>query len=78
MGGDRVEAGHRVRRLGRVGQEPAFELGIDPGACDDAGADMRADPCFDILDDLVERGRIDISLLGQDGFERAHPQLHLG
>ena len=30
------------------------------------------------LDDEVERGRIDIALLGQDGFERAHAQLHLG
>ncbi len=26
----------------------------------------------------VERGRIDVALLGQDGLQRAHAQLHLG
>src|ERR1700754_53991 len=39
---------------------------------------MRADPRFIGFDDGVERGRIDIALLGENGFERAHAQLHLG
>src|SRR4029078_851369 len=29
------------------------------------------------LDDGVERGRVDIALLGQHGFQRAHPKLRL-
>jgi hypothetical protein len=39
-----------------------------------ARATSRA-PFFVALDDQVERGGIDIALLGEDGFERAHPQL---
>ena len=39
---------------------------------------MRADLGLAGLDDPVERRRIDIALFGQDRFERAHPQLHVG
>ena len=39
---------------------------------------MRADFGFIKLDDAIERGAFDISLLDQYRFERAHPQLHLG
>ena len=39
---------------------------------------MRADFSFIKLDDAIERGGFDISLLDQYRFERAHPQLHLG
>ena len=76
MLGDRLTA-EPIDRLGRVFQQPSLELGVGPGAGDDAGADMRADLGLEGLDDLVERGRIDIALFGQDGFERAHPQLHV-
>ena len=65
-------------RLGGVGEQRALELGIDPGLGDDAGADVRADLGLVGLDDEVERGRIDVALLGQDGLQRAHPQLRLG
>src|SRR4030095_14344643 len=33
---------------------------------------------FISVDDGMERGRFDISLVDQYRFERAHPQLHLG
>ena len=39
---------------------------------------MRPDLRLAGLDNPVEHGRIDIALFGQDRFERAHPQLHVG
>ena len=78
VAGYRVQISQRIGRLGRVGQEPALEFGIDPGAGDDPGAVMRPDPGFERLDDLVQCRRIDIALFGQDGLERPHPHLHLG
>ena len=39
---------------------------------------MRADFSFIKLDDTIECGGFDISLVDQYRFERAHPQLHLG
>src|SRR6185437_3710547 len=37
---------------------------------------MRPDLGLIRLDDAVERGRVDITLFGQNRFERAHPELH--
>ena len=51
---------------------------IAPRLGDHLRADMRADFGFIKLDDAIERGGFDISLLDQNRFERAHPQLHLG
>ena len=51
---------------------------IGPGLGDRHGAVVRPDPGLVGLDNGVERLRIDIALLGQDGLERAHPQLRLG
>ena len=51
---------------------------IGPGAGHHAGAVARADLGLVGLDQKVERGGIDIALLGQDGFERAHAQFGLG
>ena len=42
------------------------------------GAVVRADPGLIGLDDGVERRGIDVALLGQHGFQRAHAQLRLG
>ena len=39
---------------------------------------MRADLGLVGLDDEIERLGIDVALLGQDGFQRPHPKLHLG
>jgi hypothetical protein len=39
---------------------------------------MRADFSFIKLDDAIERGGFDISLVDQYRFEHPHPQLHLG
>jgi len=61
-----------------VVEQPLLELGIGPGAGNDAGANMRPDPGLGGLDDLIQRGRSDIALLGQDRLQRAHPQLHVG
>ena len=52
-------------RIGRIG----------PGLGDDAGAVARADLGLVGLDQGVDRRRIDIAFLDQDGFERPHPQL---
>ncbi len=62
--------------LARVVEQLAAEIGIDPGLGDGAGAAMRADLVLIGLDNGVERGRIDIAFFDQDGFQRAHPQLH--
>ena len=51
---------------------------IDPGLGDRLGAVVRADPGLVGLDDGVERLRIDVALLGQDGFEGADAKLGLG
>ena len=59
-------------------EQRALESRIGPGLGDRAGAVVRADPGLVGLDDAIERGRIDIALLGQDRFQRPHPQLHLG
>ena len=45
---------------------------------DDPRAVVRADLGLVGLDDGVERGRVDVALLGQNRFERAHAQLGLG
>src|SRR3979411_2930164 len=64
-------------RGGSVLQQTALEVGIGPGLGDDARAVVRADLGLIGLDDEVERLGVDVTLLGQDGLERPHPQLHL-
>ena len=54
-----------------------LKLGIGPGLGDDDRAVARADLGLVGLDDGVERGRIDVALLGQHGFQRAHAKLRL-
>ncbi len=66
----------RGKGLGRVGEKLAAEIRIDPGPGDGPRAAMRADLVLIGLDNGVERGRIDIAFLDQDGFQRAHAQLH--
>src|ERR1051325_1170518 len=75
---DRADMAQGVGRLARVFEEALLEFGIDPGARDDAGAIMRPDLRLASLDDGVERGGIDIALLGQDRLERPHPKLQIG
>jgi hypothetical protein len=74
---DATHDAERADRRGRVLEQRFLEGGIDPGACYDLGAIVRADAGLVSLDDGVERGRIDIAFFGQDGLERAHPQLCL-
>ena len=65
-------------RLGGVGEQRLPVFGIGPGLGHRLGAVVRADAGLVGLDDGVERLRIDIALLGQDGFQRPHAQLRLG
>ena len=67
----------RDRRRGIIEQR-LLEGGIGPGLGDDAGAVVRADLGLVGLDDAVDGRGVDIALLGQDRFQRPHPQLHLG
>jgi hypothetical protein len=55
-----------------------FSTAIGPGLGNDAGAVVRPDLGLEGLDHHVERGRIDVALLGQHGFQRPQAQLHLG
>ena len=48
-------------RLGRVGQQRGFELGIDPGLGDDAGTDVGAGLGLVVFDDEVEDRGINAS-----------------
>ena len=75
---DAAGEAERADRLRRILEQRALERRIGPGPGDDAGAVARPDPGLVGLDDHVERGRIDIALLGQHRFQRAHAQLHLG
>ena len=61
-----------------VGEEPRPEGGIAPRPRDDPRAVARPDLRLVGLDDEVERGRIDIALFDQHGFERADAQRRLG
>ena len=73
----RLDVAERGDRLGGVLQQRLLEGGIGPGLGDDARAVARADLGLVGLDDGVERGRVDVALLGQDGLQRAHAQLRL-
>ena len=70
-----TEFGNRGRG---ISQQTGAIRGIGPGAGDHAGAVPRPDLGLVGFDQEIERGRIDITLLGQDGFERAHAQFGLG
>ena len=74
---DAADMAERRDGGGAVLQQAALEVGIGPGLGDDARAVVRADLGLVGLDDEIERLGVDVALLGQDGFERAHPQLHL-
>ncbi len=63
---------------GRVVEQRLLEAGIAPGLGHHARAAVWADLGLVGFHDKIEGGGIDIALLGQDGLERAHPQLHLG
>src|SRR5690242_19082078 len=56
-------------------EQPLLVFRIDPGLGNDEGAVARADLLLVGLDQKVERGGVDIALLGQHGFERANAQL---
>jgi len=71
------DVAERADRLGGIFQERLLEGRIGPGASDDHGAITRADLGLVGLDDGVERGRVDVALLGQHRLQRPHPQLHL-
>ena len=68
----------RADRLGGVREQRLLEARIAPGLRHHALADVRPDLRLVGLDDQIERGGIDVALLGQDRLERAHAQLQLG
>ena len=69
---------HGADRLGAIIEQRPFESRIAPRSRDDARPVVRADLGLVGFDNAIERGRIDITLLGQHRFERAYAQLHLG
>src|SRR5262249_45031899 len=68
----------RANGLGTVVEQCALERRITPGLGDHVRAGVRTDLGLIGVDDDIERGRIDIALLGQDGLQRAYAQLYLG
>ena len=77
MVADAAHVAHRGDRLGGVREQRLLERRIGPGLGDDDRAVARADLGLVGLDDGVERRRVDVALLGQHGFERAHAKLRL-
>src|SRR5262249_59128678 len=65
----------RAHRLGAVLQQRALERRIAPGLGHHARARVGTDLGLEGFDDEIERGRIDIALLRQNGFQRAYAQL---
>ena len=61
-----------------VFEQRLLERRIVPGLGDDTRAVVGPDLGLVGLDDGVERGRIDVALLGQHRLQRAHAQLRLG
>ena len=74
---DAAHVAHRGDRLGGVRQQRLLERRIGPGLGDHDRAVPRSDLGLVGLDDGVERGRVDIALLGQHGFQRADAKLRL-
>src|SRR5262245_37819261 len=69
---DVAQGRHGLRGVSKQG---LFECRVAPGLSDDSGAVAWSDPGLVGLDNGIERGRIDIALFGQHGFQRAHSQL---
>ena len=59
-------------RVGRVGHEALAIVRIAPRPGDHARAVARADPRLVALDERVEGRRVDVTLLDEQGLERAH------
>src|SRR5947209_5008743 len=73
-----ADMAERADRLAAVGQQRLLERRIAPGVCDNQRAIVWPDPGLVSLDDGVERRRVDVALLGQDGLQRANPKFGLG
>jgi hypothetical protein len=74
-----LAAGVAERGDGRrgIGQQPFAKGRVDPGPRHHARAVARADAGLVGVDQRVERGGVDVALLREHGFERAHAQVHL-
>ena len=60
---DGARVPERIHGVRRVREQPAFEIGIGPGARDDGGADAPFYARLEGLHDLVERCRVDVVFL---------------
>jgi hypothetical protein len=67
----------RRDRGGRVAQQPVAKVRVDPGSCHDARSIARADARLVGIDQRIERGRIDVALLGEHRFQCPHAQVHV-
>ena len=74
---DRADMAQRGDRRRGVLQQRLAEGGIGPGPGDDGCAVARADLGLVGLDDGIERRRIDVAFLGQNGLQRADAALSL-
>src|SRR5262245_66314683 len=68
----------RAHGLGAIVEQRPLEWGVAPGLGNDARAGMGANLGLVGFDDEIERGRIDIALLGEDRLQCADAQLRLG
>src|SRR5689334_22456093 len=78
MVADAALMAERAYRLRAVVEQRPLERGVVPSLRHHARAGVRAYLGLIGLDDQIERGRVDISLLGQHGLQRAYAQLRLG
>ena len=67
----------RGDRRGGIGQQPLPEGRIDPGPRHHTRAIARADAGLVGVDQRIERGGVDVTLLREHAFEGAHAQVHL-
>jgi hypothetical protein len=67
----------RSERLGRLGEESLLEFPIHPRLGDNPGSIARADLLLVTLDQKIDSGGIDITLLQENAFERAHAKFHI-
>ena len=71
-----VVAERRDRGRG-VAQQPGAEARVEPCSGDDTRTVARTDARLVRLDERIQCGRVDVTLVDEDAFQGPHPQVHL-